>query len=74
MGETIARILLAAPASGSGKTTLTCALLEALRRRGKHPVSFKCGPDYIDPLFHRKVLGIDGRNLDTFFSGKGGVR
>ena len=66
--------MLAAPRSGSGKTTVTCALLKALKKRGLDPVSFKCGPDYIDPLFHRKVLGIDGRNLDTFFSGKGGVR
>ena len=68
------RVMIAAPRSGSGKTTVTCALLEALKKRGLGPVSFKCGPDYIDPLFHRKVLGIDGRNLDTFFSGTDGVR
>ncbi len=68
MGETIARILLAAPASGSGKTTLTCALLEALRRRGKHPVSFKCGPDYIDPMFHRSVQQVPSWNLDSYFT------
>ena len=75
MGDlSLKRVMLAAPRSGSGKTTVTCALLKALKKRGLDPVSFKCGPDYIDPLFHRKVLGIDGRNLDTFFSGKGGVR
>lgn len=68
MSETIARILLAAPASGSGKTTLTCALLEALRRRGKHPVSFKCGPDYIDPMFHRSVQQVPSWNLDSYFT------
>ena len=68
------RIMIAAPSSGSGKTTITCALLEALKNRGLDPVSFKCGPDYIDPLFHKKVLGVEGGNLDIFFSGEEGVR
>ena len=67
------RIMLSAPKSGSGKTTLTCALLEVLKRRELSPLSFKCGPDYIDPLFHRQVLGIESYNLDTFFSGRQGV-
>ncbi|WP_050008320.1 cobyrinate a,c-diamide synthase [Butyrivibrio sp. WCE2006] len=62
-------IMLAAPLSGSGKTTITCALLKALKKKGLKTVSFKCGPDYIDPLFHKKALGIEGRNLDTFFAG-----
>lgn len=31
--------------------------------------AYKCGPDYIDPMFHRTVLGIDTGNLDTFFAG-----
>lgn len=30
--------------------------------------SFKCGPDYIDPMFHRRVLGISSGNLDTYFT------
>ncbi|MFR4579056.1 MAG: hypothetical protein ACLT76_04975 [Clostridium fessum] len=59
--------MLAAPKSGSGKTLLTCGLLEILRRRGLNPIACKCGPDYIDPMFHRYVLGIPGRNLDSFF-------
>ena len=62
------RILIAAPASGSGKTMVTCGLLRALQRRGLVPASFKCGPDYIDPMFHTKVLGTHSRNLDTFFT------
>lgn len=65
-----ARILLAAPKSGSGKTTITCALLEALKMRGRKPRAFKSGPDYIDPMFHEKVIGVPSRNLDTFFSGE----
>lgn len=68
------RILFAAGSSNSGKTMITCAMLEVLKRRGAEPVSFKCGPDYIDPMFHKKVLGIDSRNLDTYFSGKEGVK
>ena len=68
------RIMLAAPKSGSGKTLLTCGLLEILRRRGLNPIACKCGPDYIDPMFHRYVLGIPGRNLDSFFLPTEGVR
>ena len=48
------RLLVAAPASGSGKTTVTCGLLRAAQRRGLKPCAFKCGPDYIDPMFHRR--------------------
>lgn len=64
----IPRFLLAAPASGTGKTTVTLALLAALKARGLDPVSFKCGPDYIDPMFHRAVLDIPSYNLDLFFT------
>nr|WP_319487720.1 cobyrinate a,c-diamide synthase [uncultured Caproiciproducens sp.] len=63
----IPRIMLAAPNSGAGKTTLTCALLQALVNRGLSAASFKCGPDYIDPMFHSKIIGIKSRNLDLFF-------
>lgn len=62
------RVMLAAPKSGSGKTTITCALLKALKDNGQSVVSFKCGPDYIDPMFHKKVIGIPSKNLDTFFT------
>lgn len=65
--NTVPRILFAAPKSGSGKTLITCGFLQALIKRGFHPCSFKCGPDYIDPMFHRHVLQIPGANLDSFF-------
>ena len=61
-------VMIAAVKSGSGKTTITCAFLKQLLCRKKHPVSFKCGPDYIDPMFHEQVLKIPSKNLDTFFS------
>ena len=68
------RVMIAAPKSGSGKTLITCGLLEALKRRGTDVRAYKCGPDYIDPMFHRSVLGIAGGNLDTFFSTEEEIR
>ena len=68
------RFLLAAPRSGSGKTTMACALLASLKRQGRTPCAFKCGPDYIDPMFHRAVLGVESHNLDLFFSSPETVR
>ena len=60
--------MIAAPKSGSGKTVVTCALLQALKDSGRRVVSFKCGPDNIDPMFHEKVIGVPSKNLDTFFT------
>ena len=62
------RLLFAAPASGSGKTTVVCGLLRALKNRGKKVRAFKCGPDFIDPLFHETVVGVPSGTLDLFFS------
>ena len=70
----VPRILLAAGASGSGKTLITCGILQALINKGVKPCSFKCGPDYIDPMFHSKVIGAKSRNLDTFFAPEDIVR
>lgn len=68
------RLLLAAAASGSGKTMITCGLLQALKNRGLKVASFKCGPDYIDPMFHERVIGTRAKNLDTFFAGENDTR
>jgi cobyrinic acid a,c-diamide synthase len=62
------RIMIAATGSGSGKTLLTCSLLQAMGDWNKKAAAFKCGPDYIDPMFHQKVIGIPSKNLDTYFT------
>lgn len=64
----IPRLMITAASSGSGKTLCTCGLLQALKNRSLEVVSFKCGPDYIDPMFHSRVIGTKSRNLDTFFT------
>lgn len=61
------RILLAGVNSGCGKTTVTCAVLQALVDRRLNVGAFKCGPDYIDPMFHSRIIGAKSANLDLFF-------
>lgn len=68
------RILFAGTGSGTGKTVITCGVLFELVKRGYNVVSFKCGPDYIDPMFHRKVIGTKSYNLDSFFLEKEQLR
>ena len=68
------RLLISAPASGCGKTAVACALLRVLCERGFSPCAFKCGPDYIDPMFHRAVLGVESHNLDLFLGDDRQVR
>lgn len=68
MRHTFRKIVIAADRSGAGKTTVSCGLLAVLKKRGVKVQSFKCGPDYIDPMFHRRVLGVLSGNLDSFFT------
>ena len=68
MRKEFRKIVIAADRSGAGKTTVSCGLLAVLKKRGVKVQSFKCGPDYIDPMFHRRVLGVPSGNLDSFFT------
>ncbi|WP_207421245.1 cobyrinate a,c-diamide synthase [Desertivirga brevis] len=64
----IPQFLIAAPSSNSGKTTLTLGLLKALSNQGLKVQAFKCGPDYIDPILHRRASGFASINIDTFMA------
>lgn len=66
---TMPRLMISAPGSSSGKTTVTCGILKALMKKGMKVAAFKSGPDYIDPMFHSKVIGAKSRNLDVFMLG-----
>lgn len=59
--------MIAGTNSGCGKTSVTLAVMQAFINRKKEVASFKCGPDYIDPMFHTKVVGTHARNLDAIF-------
>ncbi len=70
----IPRIMITGSNSGSGKTTITCGILKALINKKIRPAAFKSGPDYIDPMFHSKVIGAKSRNLDLFMLGEETVK
>ena len=74
MEQNIPRILLAGTNSGCGKTTVTCAVLQALVNRGMKVGAFKCGPDYIDPMFHSRIIGAKSANLDLHFFSENTLR
>ena len=67
MEQILPRVMIAGTGSGCGKTTVTCAVLKALAEKGLRVGAFKCGPDYIDPMFHSSILGTPSSNLDAFF-------
>jgi cobyrinic acid a,c-diamide synthase len=67
-------LIIAGERSGVGKTTVTIALLAALKQRTQVVQSFKVGPDYIDPMFHRHVTGRACRNLDAVLTSAAYIR
>ncbi|MDE7121810.1 MAG: AAA family ATPase, partial [Oscillospiraceae bacterium] len=59
--------MLSSTGSNVGKTTMTLALLSVLRRNNLQIQSFKCGCDYIDPMFHRHITGRHTYQADPYF-------
>ena len=74
MKKKVNRILISAFGSGSGKTTFTMGLLRLLQKKGLKVSSYKCGPDYIDTMFHTKALNRPARNIDLFLSSENTVK
>ena len=62
--------LLAGTQSGCGKTTIMLALLQYLKAQQHNVVSFKSGPDFLDPLWHQAVTGRLSYNVDTRMIGE----
>lgn len=60
-------LMIGGTRSGCGKTTVTAAVLAALAARKMRLAPYKCGPDYIDPMFHRRITGTPSVNLDSVF-------
>ncbi len=66
--------LLAGTHSGCGKTTLTLALLQYFRQTKHNTISYKAGPDFLDPMWHQAVTGKPSYNLDTRMMGADACR
>ncbi len=67
-------LLIAAPASGQGKTTVTAALARLHARAGRRVRAFKCGPDFLDPMWLELATGQPVHNMDLWMTGEADVR
>lgn len=65
-----AAVLIAAPASGQGKTTVAAALARLHARAGRRVRCFKCGPDFLDPLWLQAASGHTVDSLDLWINGE----
>jgi len=67
-------ILIAAPASGQGKTTVVSALARLHTRQGRRVRVFKCGPDFLDPVWHELASGAPVYQIDLWMTGEDDIR
>jgi cobyrinic acid a,c-diamide synthase len=67
-------ILIAAPASGQGKTTVAAALARLHTRQGRRVRVFKCGPDFLDPVWHALASGAPVHQMDLWMTGEADCR
>lgn len=65
-----AALLVAAPASGQGKTTVAAGLARLHTRQGARVRCFKCGPDFIDPMWLATASGQAVDPLDLWLLGE----
>ena len=70
----IPRLMISAASKSSGKTTVSLGLLRYFSSRGERVTSFKKGPDYIDPMWHRRAGSRECRNLDAWMMGRDACR
>jgi len=70
MMTSVPRLMVSAPMKSSGKTTVSLGLLRYFSSQGRHIISFKKGPDYIDPMWHRLASGASSANLDPYLMGE----
>jgi cobyrinic acid a,c-diamide synthase len=66
----VAALLIAAPASGQGKTTVAAGLARLHARQGRRVRCFKCGPDFLDPLWLQAASGHVVDSLDLWINGE----
>jgi cobyrinic acid a,c-diamide synthase len=68
----VPRLMISAPHKSAGKTMVTLGILRHLANQGIAVNSFKKGPDYIDPQWHRLASRAECSNLDPWLMGREG--
>ncbi|NTW48484.1 MAG: hydrogenobyrinic acid a,c-diamide synthase (glutamine-hydrolyzing) [Chlorobiales bacterium] len=63
------RLMISAAQKSSGKTTVSLGILHHLASEDEAVTSFKKGPDYIDPMWHRLASSNECYNLDPYLMG-----